>query len=292
MRPVLRPGTHVLRRSAGEVQVGLEHSSALVLRDTPAVRESLRLLRLAAPLADYADTSTLDLLTDHDQLVDQRDVVPLLADEVLSPPTAAALVRASGSTAAAARTSRRDARTAVRSFGHPGAPWLREGLVALLSSAGLAEHTAGAEDPSPCAVLLGVGEPDRELVDPWIRAGTAHLLVRLTEGRAVVGPFVVPGTTACLRCIDAHCTDADPAWPLLVRQYASGAARDRPDGVPEPVDPLLATLALAWAARDLASYVDGLRPSTWSATVTLHPQLASLETRSWLRHPACGCSWE
>ncbi len=140
-------------------------------------------------------------------------------------------------------------------------------------------------------MLLGVGEPDREVVDDWTRAGTPHLLVRLTEGRAVIGPFVVPGETACLRCVDAHCTDADPAWPLLVRQYSAASATDRPDGAPEPVDPLLATLALAWAARDLASYVDGLRPSTWSATVTVQPQLTRIESRSWLRHPACGCSW-
>ena len=100
----------------------------------------------------------------------------------------------------------------------------------------------------------------------------------------MVGPFVAPGTTACLRCVDAHCTDADPAWPLLVRQYAAASARDRADGVPEPVDPLLASLALAWAARDLACYVDGGRPSTWSATVTLHPR----PDHVWRPAPGCG----
>jgi len=108
----------------------------------------------------------------------------------------------------------------------------------------------------------------------------------------VIGPFVVPGRTACLRCVDAHRTDADPSWPLLVRQYAAASIRDRVDGAPEPVDPLLAALALAWAARDLATYVDGRRPSTWSATITVQPDLSELETRSWLRHPACGCSWD
>jgi bacteriocin biosynthesis cyclodehydratase domain-containing protein len=129
-------------------------------------------------------------------------------------------------------------------------------------------------------------------VDRWTRGGTPYLLVRLTEGRAVIGPFVVPGRTACLRCVDAHCTDADPAWPLLVEQYASCSSRDRDDGAPEPVDPLLAALAVAWAARDLTSYVDGARPSSWSATVTIDARLARLETRGWLRHPDCGCTWD
>jgi hypothetical protein len=102
---------------------------------------------------------------------------------------------------------------------------------------------------------------------------------------------VVPGSTACLRCVDAHHTDADPAWPLLVRQHHDAAARDRADGVPEPLDPLLAELAVAWLVRDLATYADGRRPSTWSATVTLHAHLERVETRAWLRHPACGCAW-
>ena len=43
-----------------------------------------------------------------------------------------------------------------------------------------------------------------------------------------IGPFVVPGETACLRCVDAHCTDADPSWPLLVRQYAAASSRRPP----------------------------------------------------------------
>jgi len=59
----------------------------------------------------------------------------------------------------------------------------------------------------------------------------------------------------------------------------------------QPVDPILVTLAVAWATRDLASYVDGVRPSTWSSTVTFDAQLGSIESRCWMRHPECGCSW-
>jgi len=48
---------------------------------------------------------------------------------------------------------------------------------------------------------------------------------------------------------------------------------------------------VAWAARDVASYAEDRRPTTWSATLRLDAQLASIETQPWLRHPACGCSW-
>ena len=287
---MLRPGTHVLDRGEGEVQVGLDPHTALVLPGTPSVRDSLRLLTSSADLGAYDEASTLRLLEGHGALIDERDLMPLLGDDDVSPHTTAALARAVGPSAATARRARRERRTHTRSFGPDGADQLRDSFVALARAAGLNERS-GTTAPD-CGVLVGAGEPDRELLDGWVRDGTPHVLVRLTEGRAVVGPFVVPGATACLRCLDAHCTDADPSWPLLVRQYANASSRRRADGVPEPVDPLLAALALAWAARDLASYVDGLRPSTWSATVTIHPSLSTLETRQWLRHPACGCSWE
>lgn len=292
MRPILRPGTHVLHRSAGRLQVGLDPASALVLPDSLAVRDSLRLLTTSADRDAYVDPSTLDVLAGHDVLIDERDLLPLLAAEDLRPPATAALARDAGPGVTTAMAARRRWRTETRSFGHPSGAGLRDSFVALAAAAGLREASPRRTRPPDAGVLLGVGEPERELVDTWTRAGTPYLLVRLTEGRAVIGPLVQPGTTACLRCVDAHCTDADPSWPLLVRQYASASSRDRADGAPEPVDPLLAAIALAWAARDLATYVDGGHPSTWSATVTIHPQLTRLETRRWLRHPSCGCTWD
>ncbi len=287
---MLRPGTHVLDRGEGEVQVGLDPHTAIVLPGTPTVRESLRKLATPAAISAHDEPSTLRLLEDHGMLVDEHDLLPLLGDDEVSPPAAAALARAVGPAARHARGARRDSRIHTDTFGPAESAALRESFLGIARAAGLRSGEP-CEGPH-CGVLVGVGEPDRELLDGWVRDGTPHLLVRLTEGRAVLGPFVVPGATACLRCLDAHFTDADPSWPLLVRQYSLASSRGRADGVPEPVDPLLATLGLAWAARDLASYVDGLRPSTWSATVTIHPSLGTLETRQWLRHPACGCSWD
>jgi bacteriocin biosynthesis cyclodehydratase domain-containing protein len=290
MRPILRPGTHVLSRGGGELQVGLDPRHALVLPDIAPVRESLRLLGCSADLGQHADTAVVELLAQHQLLVDERELAPLLASADLPRPAGAALVRSAGPAVSAVRTSRHRWRTEVVGFGPSDAARLRDDLVTLLRGVGLRERR-GRSAPD-CGVLVGVGEPHREQLDAWTRAGTPYLLVRLTEGRAVVGPFVVPGRTACLRCLDAHHTDADPAWPLLVRQYASASSRDRADGAPEPVDPLLAALALAWAARDLAAYVDGGRPSTWSTTLTLHPRPDEVESQAWLRHPACSCSWD
>lgn len=178
-------------------------------------------------------------------------------------------------------------RVAVTGFGHPSGERMVARLQSLVGTSGLTLAAAVAD----VAVVAGVGEPPRELVDRWQRAGVPYVLVRIVEGYAVVGPFVVPGRTACLRCLDATATDEDPAWPLLVEQYSDASSRDRKDGMPEPCDPLLADLACAWAARDVVSYLSDHRPSTWSVTVRIDPLLHDVRSTDWLRHPACGCTW-
>ena len=223
MRPMLRPGTHVLDRGEGEVQVGLDPHSALVLPGTPAVRGSLRLLTASAQLGTYDEAATLRLLEGHGALIDERDLMPLLGDDDISPHTTAALARAVGPAAADARRARRERRTHIRSFGPDGADALRDSFVGLARAAGLGVPAAPACPTAAC--WSASASRTASCSTAGCATGSPHLLVRLTEGRAVVGPFVVPGATACLRCLDAHCTDADPSWPLLVRQYATASSR-------------------------------------------------------------------
>jgi bacteriocin biosynthesis cyclodehydratase domain-containing protein len=308
MRPLLRPGTHVLRRADGSFQLGLDPARAVVVEDSPALRG----LMPAAPAttdpttdlpAEAHGRGLLDLIEAESMLVDERVLMPLVAGNGgprrrIPRAAGAALARDAGHEAGVRAVERSRCRVETVAFGPPDTSALTGELEELLSRSGLS--TPGRPVPAAdgtrqrrrvLGALVGVGEPERELTDAWLRDQIPHIVVRMTEGRAVVGPFVVPGRTSCLRCLDAHHTDADPEWPLLVRQYAAAASRDRADGVPEPVDPALASLAVAWAARDVASYVDGVRPSTWSATLVLGSDLSSLETHSWLRHPECACSW-
>ena len=296
MRPLLRPGTHVLRRADGHLQVGLEPTTAVVLPDSPAVRASLE--GLDGSPREAAGDDVVDLLESQSLLVDERVLMPLVgpaaARGALGRVVGAALVREAGPQATTAAEARRSRRLQAVGFGHPDGASLVGDLEVLLERSGVRPAARRADRAARTrglvGALVGSGEPDRELVDGWTRAGTPYILVRLTEGRGVVGPLVVPGVTACLRCIDAHHADVDSSWPLLVRQYAAAASADRRDGVPEPLDPALATLAVAWAARDLVTFAAGGRPATWSATITLDATLSSMEARPWPRHPECGCS--
>lgn len=178
-------------------------------------------------------------------------------------------------------------RVVVTGFGHRAGASLPARLRSLLEATGLPP----ARSEPDLVVLAGVGEPARETVDRLTQAGTPYLLLRLVEGEVLLGPFVVPGRTACVRCTDAAVTEEDASWPLLVEQYTRLSAHDRPDGSSEPFDPLLAELACAWTVRDVATFLTGHRPSTWSATLRLDRLLQVIETTQWLRHPSCGCSW-
>jgi hypothetical protein len=167
-------------------------------------------------------------------------------------------------------------------------PVAPRGPVAVSGTAGDAVERLLRE--SGCAVAAGAGltllavagEVPRLDADAEVAAGRPHLVLAANAGGWTVGPFVVPGRTACLRCVDAHRGEDDPRRGLVVEQLAGRPAA--------PADPTLATLAAAWAVRDVLTYLDGGEPATWSATVELGPALPP-QRRAWTRHPHCGCSW-
>ena len=278
-RLTLRPGAPVMARSPGVLQVGLDEPTVR-LPDAPEVRRLLT--RLAGPdgasadLAEHPAPATGALAA----LTAAGLVVPIPVDERPATDTRTLALRAQfGPDAVRRHAARLAAPVAVRA--HPAVALV---LPAVLESAGLRT----TNDPGEAAVRLVVttGPVARESLDPLVRASVPHLLVTGSAAGVRVGPFVDPGRTACLRCVDAHEAEHDPRRPLLLAQAATHAA-DRPP----PRDPVLDQLALAWAARDLARYLEGDEPSTWSTTVDLGPTDSPAVTR-WGRHPYCGCSWD
>jgi bacteriocin biosynthesis cyclodehydratase domain-containing protein len=301
MHPLLTPGTHVLRRGDGGVQLGLavRHPVRLAPDEADADALSPHQGSPALASADLRERLVERGLAAHDDGA-LRAALPADTPENRWQRHTVAALFADDPRQLPARTAERTSkRFRVRGFGHPLDDALREDLLTLLRRAGLTP--AGPKPPGPpprnrpatepVLVLLGVGEPRRDLTDPLMREAIPHLVVRLREGEAVVGPFVLPGLTPCLRCLDSHLADEDPSWPLLVQQYALATRSDRADGVPEPVDAPLAAAAVAWAARELAAYAEGRAPATLGRTVTLAARGAEPETRPWWPHPRCGCGW-
>lgn len=245
----LRPGIRVSDRSDTTLQVGLHPGHQLVLPDDPTVRGALALLGHG---------------------VEPRRLDP----DLLRRLTAAGLLTDPDHDVARSR-ARRQAGVEVQAAGADRAALLR-----MLGEAGLPGSGGTA---AAIAVVVTIGaEPRREAVDALVQVDRPHLLVTAVAGRLRVGPFVVPGLTACLRCLDAHLTDRDPRHPLVVEQHLACDPADRPA-------PAELQLALAWAVRDVVALIGGERPTTWSTSVDLEPD--GPVTQRWRRHPGCGCAW-
>lgn len=272
-RPVIAPGLPVLTRPDGELQIGLSSRHRLRIPDSVTVRRTLEALAQGMCPPDRSTRRVLD------RLAPALRAASTLVQPSLGPAEMAALSLRHPRTALTRLAARRS--TQVRVLGDLGID-----PKPLLAASGLG--TASGPPQRTVTLVLCQGEPDRSLLDPLVRDRQPYLLLRAVEGDLVLGPFVDPGRTACVRCIDAHLTEDDPVHPVLVSRTAR--LLDLND-VPEPLDSAVASMALGWAVRDLVRYAEGDPVSTWSATVLLGPDQDALVPTPWAPHPSCGCSW-
>jgi bacteriocin biosynthesis cyclodehydratase domain-containing protein len=174
----------------------------------------------------------------------------------------------------------------VDDVGHP-----RAGRAAALVRARcpvvLTEPAAHPTDPD-VVVLVAAGAVDPARADALVGAGVPHLAVLWREGTTVVGPLVRPGASACLRCLDAHRTDRDPQWPLVLGQLTgpSPGSRTRPE------ETALAALTASLAVVQVLAQIDGVpRPAALGATLETALPHGLVAQRPWSPHPRCGCTW-
>ena len=274
-RPRLRPGLRAVRRDSRHLQVGIDPTDRLVLPDDEPARRLLADLRSGRrpTLDDPGARGWCRELVARGFVVDAETLDQALRGPVPRESVLSAFACA-GPSAGVRLAARESARVAVDATG----PW-RSVTLRAMAAAGL---TVAAPATRRVAHLLV--DPGDTLLDELVRRSEPHLLVTELAGRITVGPFVSPGLTACARCVTAHRCDRDPGHATVREQYAA-SPDDR-----VPPDPVLVPLAVAWAVRDLVSYVEGDMPATWSTTVVVDPGL-TFARQHWLRHPACGCSW-
>lgn len=90
-----------------------------------------------------------------------------------------------------------------------------------LADEGLDE--ADPRAPGGVAVVMVGGAAAALQLAPFLRDDLPHLPIGFEQDAAVVGPLVVPGSTPCLSCRDAHERDRDDAWPRLHAQLVGAA---------------------------------------------------------------------
>lgn len=172
--------------------------------------------------------------------------------------------------------------------GRPRGAAVESRLSARRPGASAATTSARARPPAlwPDIVVLSPASPsalddDRARLPP----GITHLLAEVRDNVGVVGPLVLPGSSACLRCLDLTRTDRDPAWPALAAQLSS------PVRGPLPCDGVLAVAVAAQTCQQVLALLDGRgRPASVGGTLELALPDWRWRRRSWPVHPACGCA--
>ena len=142
-----------------------------------------------------------------------------------------------------------------------------------------------ASETRPDLVVL-IGTPVPELTSMLMRDRITHLAASAGEAIGVVGPLVVPGQSACLRCLDLTRTDRDPAWPLILAQLAGRQAD------PPACDAALAAAVAALATTQALSFIDrpGRTGPATNGTLELVLPAWQWRRRTWPPHRDCACA--
>lgn len=290
VRPVLDPAAPLWRRDVEHLQFGTDRQDAVVLRDVAGVvnlvrrcdgvREAHEVLSGVPAEERPALAAALHALLDAGVLLD--------ADFPRSAAHAGELARLTGAGLAGARAQAVVSGRRRHSIGLIGPQVLVQPLAALLADCG-ATVLPGQAAGMDLVVLAGRPEPDRRLADACAREDVAHVLMSLHPRSAVLGPMVLPGRTACLRCADETRADSDEAWAALVPQLDSPVHRQA--GVPATAagSPLLvATLVAATAAAVLAM-IDGLATGYDGSLIRWGAGCDAPSVGRLAPHPRCGC---
>jgi bacteriocin biosynthesis cyclodehydratase domain-containing protein len=186
--------------------------------------------------------------------------------------------------AAPARPARRRVPPPVVIAGHDRTAATIAGALGLLGHR-VTRAPAGApllsDEPAHLVVLIEDRVIPTSLHLPLLRRDLPHLPVVFGDGDVTVGPLVVPGASACLRCVDLTRRDADEAWPLIAAQLTA-----------QPAVPRAARLELSAAAsavRAIDARLTG-HGTALDGVAEVIPRDGSRPQRlTYAPHPECGC---
>jgi hypothetical protein len=308
-RPTLLPGLRPLWRDRHAVQLGTDPGQSFVLEMAhPAAAKLLDLLdgsrteqviiaemqRIGLPPEDAR--RALGVLAEAGLVVAAHTLMPAALpadrrDRLATEAAALALrFRERPGTPAAILRRRHAARVIVAGEGR-----LAKLLIATLEEAGVGtvgKVTQPGEAAKPVVSATRsrtVRADDSFVVQIGWLAGVAqrgsrrrlpHLAVRVRDGVAIVGPLVPPRGGPCLRCLELHRTDRDPAWPRLAAQIAKQ---------PTPCAAATMLTAAGFASAEVLAYLDGGQPTTIGTTVEING-VAPWRRREWTTHPNCDCT--
>ena len=153
-------------------------------------------------------------------------------------------------------------------------------------------HTGGNGGPDPrCLDLAIVTSHDTVSQDTaarFLAVERPHLFVVLREQDGQLGPFVIPGETACADCVERHLGVQRVGWQ---ESPEAGVSPGRHPASLESV--ALATTLAGMAASHALLFLDAVnQPGSYSAVMTFHSATGRWTRQEFAPHPECGCQWQ
>lgn len=176
-----------------------------------------------------------------------------------------------------------------------GAGPLRDLVAVGLSKAGVGTVRAYVHGEVPRSgarpdliVLTDLVNPSTEPHQVWLAGGVPVLPARLVDGAGLVGPLVLPGRSACLRCLELHRADHDECWGTVSADLSGRI------GSADPACALgTAALTTAQALRVTDAMVDMAAtsaPPVLDAMLEFRLELGELRRHPCPPHPGCDCA--
>ncbi|MDD9348608.1 hypothetical protein [Mumia sp.] len=296
MKPLLRPGTSVVRRSARALQIGTVAGAALVVADRQGVAAVLRGADGTRDLDTIAATSQLPRAVVAQAAASLLEAGALLDARTWDDVGGAALMGEARALAACGESreqvaDRLRARSAapVEIVGDRLTEDLARRLGQILGEAGAdLVGTIGAQGAPALVVVMSAGPSPREAFDVLTGEGVAHLPVVCEADRVRVGPLVRPGLTPCVRCDDVDRAGYEPTWPFVLEQLARPIAQ-APATHPHALDTLTGYGVAVHLAGLVLAFCDGRPSAAEGAVQVLGPGVQVGAVTAVALQPDCPC---
>ncbi len=142
-----------------------------------------------------------------------------------------------------------------------------------------------AEDIPEVFLKIFIGNGHEALIAQSMSEDEIHLIVAAPDGPSIdVGPLVIPGKSACSRCITLARSDQH----LLSREIDIFRSTHTELEIPVSISHFVA----AQIASEILRFIDTKKSALISARVrTNYLDICNPQHIRFARHPLCGCSW-
>ena len=133
-------------------------------------------------------------------------------------------------------------------------------------------------------LVISTSAVTSEYVQRWISEGVPHLQIsQPTTHSLEIGPLVIPGSRACLNCVQLHRRDFLPPFISIHASTAHNDGRELTSSSSSFAAGVVTPYICEYAARGTSSLVGH------SLAINLLEPLHGIREHHWNIHPECGC---